>query len=89
MRQKGATDAVVEYCVETIDQSGYRGERVTLKTDEEPSILALKKAASAARVVETVPTESPVRASQSNCMMEGAPKLWQDQLRTIKHFIEA
>ena len=55
VRQKGANDATVKYCVETIDQSAYRGEKVTFKTDQEPSILALKKAVSAARVGETVP----------------------------------
>jgi hypothetical protein len=34
VRQKGANDATVKYCVETIDQSGYRGEKVTFKTDQ-------------------------------------------------------
>ena len=51
--------------------------------------MALKKAVAATRVGETVPIESPVRASKSNGMMEGAVKLWQEQLRTIKHFTEA
>ena len=89
MRQRGGNDATVGYCVEAIDQSGYRGEKVTFNTDQEPSILALKKAVSAARVGETVPIESPVRASKSNGMMGGAVRIWQDQLRTIKHFTEA
>ena len=30
-----------------------------------------------------------MRASQSNAMMEGAVKVWQDQLRPIQHFSEA
>ena len=38
---------------------------------------------------ETVPIESPVRASKSNGMMEGAIRRWLEQLRTIKHFMEA
>ncbi len=37
---------------------------------------------------ETVPIESPVRASQSNGMMESAIGIWQGQLRTIKHYTE-
>ena len=88
VKQKGVTDSVVKYCVDTLDQSGYRGEKVTFKTDQEPSILALKKAVAVARVGETVPIESPVRASKSNGMMEGAVRIWQGQLRTIKHFTE-
>ena len=33
VKQKGVTESVVKYCVETLDQSGYRGEKVTFKTD--------------------------------------------------------
>ena len=80
--QKGVTDPIVKYCVGVIDQSGYQGERLTFKTDQEPSIVALKRAVSVARMGETVPIESPVRASKSNGMMEGAVKVWQDQLNT-------
>ena len=87
--QKGVTDPIVKYCVGVIDQSGYQGERLTFKTDQEPSIVALKRAVSVARMGETVPIESPVRASKSNGMMEGAVKVWQDQLRALKHFTEA
>ena len=86
--QKGVTEQIVQYRVGTMDQSGYQGQKITFKTDQEPSILALKRAVSAARVGETVPIESPVRASKSNGMMEGAVRVWQDQLRTIKHFVE-
>ena len=49
----------------------------------------MKKAVAAERVGETVPIESPVRASKSNGMMENAVKLWQEQLRTIKHDVES
>ena len=38
---------------------------------------------------ETVPVKSPVRDSKSNGMMEGAIRIWQGQLRTIKHFTES
>ena len=55
VRQKGTNDAAVKYCVETIDQLGYRGEKVTFKIDQELSILALKKAVSAARVARPCP----------------------------------
>ena len=75
--------------VSTIGQSGHRGEKVTFKSDQEPSILLFKKALSAARGGETVPIDSSVRAPKSNGMIERAVRIWQDQLRTIKHFTEA
>ena len=53
-----------------IEESGYIGEKITFKSDQEPSIVA-------AGVRETVPIESPVRASKSNGMMENAVKIWQ------------
>ena len=87
--QKGVTEPIVKYCVATMDQSGYQGEKLTFKTDQEPSILALKRAVSVARKGETALIESPIRASKSNGMMEGAVRIWQDQLRTLKHFTEA
>ena len=56
--------------------------------DQEPAILAFKKAVAVARVGETVSTESPVRASKSNGKTDNAIGRWQAQLRTIKHFAE-
>ena len=78
----------MKYAKDILDQSGYDGEKMTFKTDQEPSIVALKKAVAAAQTGETVPTESPVRASQSNGMMESAIGAWLGQLRTIKHYTE-
>ena len=60
-----------------------------MKTDQETGIIALKRAVAAARSGETVPIESPVRASQSNRRMENAIGVWQGQLGTIKHYTEA
>ena len=83
------TEGIVKYVTGVLDQSGYQGQKIAFKSDQEPSILALKKAVSAERVGETVPIESPVRASKSNGMMENAVKIWQEQLRTIKHDVES
>ena len=82
---EGAAEAMAQYGDGTIYQSGCIGEKLTFKSDQEPSIVALKNAIAAATVGETVPIESPVRASKSNGMMENAVKIWQGQLRTIKH----
>ena len=87
--EKGANEAMVQYGVGTMEQSGDSGEKVTFMTDQEPALIALKKSISASRIGETVPIESPVRASKSNGKMENAIKIWQGQLRTIKHFVES
>ena len=87
--EKGATDAMVKFTVGTIDQSGYVGQKLTFKSDQEPSIVALKKSTAATRVGETAFIESPVRSSKSNGMMENAVNIWQGQLRTIKHYVES
>ena len=52
-----------------LDQSGYQGQMLTTKTDQEPSILALKTAIAAEGSGETLPIVSPVRASKTNGMM--------------------
>ena len=88
VRAKGVSESIVKYVKDILDQSGYEGEKLTFKTDQVPSIVALKRAVAAARTGETVPIESPVRASKSNGMMEPAVGIWQDQLRTIKHYTE-
>ena len=81
--------AIVKYFKEVLDKSGYEGEKVTLKSDQEVSIVALKRAVAAARSGEAAPIESPVRSSQSNGRMEGAVGIWQGQVRTIKHYTES
>ena len=58
----GPTDAMVKYSVGSIEQSGYSGERITFKYDQEPGLVALKASIAAPRIGETVPIESPVRS---------------------------
>ena len=88
IKSKAVTQSIVKYFKDLLDQSGYEGEKITMKSDQEPSILALKRAVAAARSGQTVPIESPVRSSKSNGKMEGAIGIWQGQIRTIKHFTE-
>ena len=61
VEQRGATEGIVKYVAGILDQSGYQGQKLTMKSDQEPSILALKKAVAAERFGETVPIVSPVR----------------------------
>ena len=88
VQEKGATEITVKWCVSTLEEAGYAGQKVVLKSDQEASIVALKKAIAATREGETVPIESPVRESKSNGAMERAVRTWAGQLRTLKHCFE-
>ena len=77
---KGATEAMIKFGCGVMEQSGYNGEKLTFKTDQEPSLIALKRSISTIRVGETVPIESPVRSSKSNGQMENAAQIRQAQL---------
>ena len=88
VESKGPSEPIVKYVKGVLGMSGYEGETITCKTDQEPSIIALERAVAAIRNGETVPIESPVRASKSNGNMENAVGRWQGQLRTINHYVE-
>ena len=61
---------------------------MTLKSDNEVSIIALKTAIAVRRKAETALIESPVRESQSNGHVERAVRTWRDQYRTMRHYVE-
>ena len=86
---KGATPVVAKWFGDKMNDSGYSGEKVTLKSDNEESLVALQKAVAAKRKGETVIINSPVRSSKSNGKMERSVRKWQDQLRTVKHYVES
>ena len=88
VENKGPVDYVVKWFVGKLEESGYDGEKVAIKSDQEVAILALKRAVIAARQGETVPIESPVRESKCNGAVERAVRTWQGQMRTIKHHVE-
>ena len=79
MSQKGHTESVVKWSIDRLEDFGYIGESITVESDQEESIVALRKAISAARVGDTVPINSPVRCSKSNGKMEGAVRSFQGQ----------
>ena len=85
VRAKEVNEAIVKYVKDILDQCAYVGEKVSFNTDQELTIVALKRAVAAARTGETVPMESPIRAAKSNGMMQSAVGIWQGQLRTIQH----
>ena len=63
---KGPTPQAVGWLSGRIEESGYIGVKITIKSDQENSIKALKKAVSIKRHSETAMIESPVRVSKSN-----------------------
>ena len=85
---KGALPWIVKWCVAKLEEAGYNGKDITIKTDGEPALMDLKRAIMASRVGITTPIESPVRQSKSNGAMERAIRTWQGYLRTIKKYFE-
>ena len=80
---------VVQWATEKLDESGYRGVPVTLRSDQEEAIVSLKKAIAMARKAETPMIESPVRESQSNGSVERAVRTWRAHFLTLKSHLES
>ena len=78
----------VEWLVSKLDASGYHGVGISLKSDNEPSILALKSSVAVKRVGETSLLESTVRESKYNAHVKRAVRTWRDQFRTLWHYSE-
>ena len=83
--RKGAVHGGVKSCVDMLEDSGYGGNGITVKSDQEQSICALRRSIAVMRKVDTTHICSPVRCSKSNGRMENAVKIFSDQLRTLKH----
>ena len=62
--RKGLVESVVKRIAEKLDDIGYRGVAITIKSDQETTILVLKTAAAAKRSSVTTPFDSPARESQ-------------------------
>ena len=85
---KGATESSVTWLHNKIENSGYNGVKITMKSDQEESIKHLKKAVSVKRTSETAMIESPVRVSKANGQIERAIRTWQAQFRTLRLQLE-
>ena len=62
--------------------------RLILKTDQEPAMVALQEYIKAASNSEIIPRKSPVGESQSNGVVEKAVTDIEDQVRTLKDAAE-
>ena len=88
VEQKGVTESSVAWIDGKLNQAGCRGTKVILKSDQEESIVALKKAVAVRRRAETIPIESPVRDSRANGAIERTIRTWAAQVRTLRHHLE-
>ena len=79
----------MKWTKERIDEFGYLGTRVVLKSDQEESIKSLKRAIAVKRQADTVMIESPVRDPKSNGCVERAVRTWAAQVRTLRHHLES
>jgi len=85
---KGATKPSVQWVKNKIDEAGCSGTPVSLRSDQEESIMALMRAVAIYRQAEAVMLESHVRDSKANGAAERAVRSWAGQLRTIRHHVE-
>ena len=86
--RKGPSEDSVKWCCDVLEDSGYGGCEITVKTDQEPAIVDLRRSIAASRTGATVPINSPVRCSKANGRVENAVKIFQGQLRVLKRFFE-
>ena len=87
--RNGAQEEVVNWIAAKLEESGYGGVQVTLKSDQEPAMISLKQAVAVKRKAETPLIEFSVRESKSNGRIERAIRKWQSQFRTIRHHVES
>lgn len=85
---KAATKPPVQWVKGKIDDSVCSGTPVSIRSDQEEAIMALKRAVAIYRQAETVMLESPVRDSKANGAAERAIRSWASHLRTIRHHVE-
>jgi hypothetical protein len=80
--KKGVCEETIKALKSDLEWLGYK--RITFKSDQEPSILALKRQVSdEMQGIEFVMEESPVSAHAANGHVEGAVRRIAGQVRTI------
>ena len=72
VKAKGVTPEVVTWIMSKLEEAGYKGTEITLKTDQEEANMALKRAVAARRETRTSLIESDVRVSVANGRVDRA-----------------
>ena len=73
----------------TLEESGYAGVPITMKSDQEPAMMKLKRAVAVRRKAETALIKSPVREFHANGRIERAVRKWLAQFTTMRHYLES
>lgn len=79
----------MEWILQKLEFAGDAGEELTLKSDQEESVLALKRAVAARRMARTTMVESQVRVSRTNPRIERGIGKWRSQFRKFKLHLES
>ena len=85
---KEISDDFVDWVCSNLRDAGYTGVRITLKSDGEEGMKALKSRVALKRKCETAIIQSPVRESKSNGAMESSIRSWKGQYRTLRLYLE-
>ena len=75
--------------MDIFEEAGYRGVELSLMTDQEESMMVLKRSIAARRHTRTSMIESKVRVSESNPSVERALRKWRGQFRKVNLHLEA
>ena len=76
-KRKGVVAWLPRAIASDMEALGYGGCRVSIKSDQEKAVMAVKRAVAEERSVPTAMLESPVRESQCNGKMEKAVQNWR------------
>ena len=88
-RQKETEDSWIAGKIkDDIEEFGYGGAPVCIKSDQEPAIVDVQRAVIAKRG-NTIPVNSPVGDSQSNGRVENAIKKVRNMVKTIPSSLES
>ena len=68
--KKGPSGDVISWLLQIIEEAGHRGESISIKTDQEEAIMAVKRAVIARREAPTIPLEPKARVSHPNPLIE-------------------
>ena len=86
---KTVSDGLVAWMMQNISVAGYAGLPVTLKSDGDDGMIAIKQSLAVKRKVETPIIDSPVRESKSNGAVENKIAKFKGQFRTLKLYFES
>lgn len=75
--------------MQKMEFAGYTGVELTLKSDQEEPIAALKRAVATRRTARAVLVESQVRVSRTIPRVERAVGKWRAQFRKLKMHVES